>query len=194
MNIWDHCRLSKRKFGGKEEDYYAIHKFIDASKLFYFNPRHRLLLHNLYGIELTVQKMGDLIINTDQKEILVRDIAAAHCREDLSGRVPSLYDWLKEAESTIAAQIELPDLSDEQLTNFVLTPLFRSNLKASLLITLSNFGVYLAQELLGLEQARTLQASLQTEQLVENYLQQYKFTANWQFTPDRKELGWLANH
>lgn len=59
MNIWDHSRLSKRKFGGVETDYFDIHKFLDSSKLFYFHAKHRLLLHHLYGIEITILKFGD---------------------------------------------------------------------------------------------------------------------------------------
>ena len=52
MNIWDHSRLSVRKFGGKEKDYFQIHKFLDSSKLFYNHVKHRILLHNLYGVEI----------------------------------------------------------------------------------------------------------------------------------------------
>ncbi len=34
MNIWKHSLLSAKKFGGKPEDYFEIHKFLDSSKLF----------------------------------------------------------------------------------------------------------------------------------------------------------------
>ncbi|MEL6972750.1 MAG: hypothetical protein AAFZ63_17895 [Bacteroidota bacterium] len=64
MNYYDHSLLSVRKFGGAPEDYLSIHKFLDSSKLFYHHAKHRLLLHHLFGVELTIQKFGDLIHTT----------------------------------------------------------------------------------------------------------------------------------
>jgi len=193
LNIWDHSRLSVRKFGGKEKDYYQIHKFIDSSKLFYFNPRHRLLLHNLWGIEIAVNKFGDTILNTNKEEILVRDIVAEHCKEDLNGRVPSLYDWLKKNEEKISPLIQIPVFDNQDLEEFVLSPLLKSNLQSSLLITLSNFGVYLTKELLGFELAKELQTKIKREASIQNYLSNYEFTDRWQFTPQQKEIEWLSN-
>ena len=193
MNIWDHSRLSVRKFGGREEDYIHIHKFIDSSKLFYFNPRHRLLLHNMYGIEMTVKKFGDILTTSDHQKLLVRDIAAEHYKEDLNGRVPSLHDWLIGNDEKIAAKINIPKFENKALEEFVLHPMMKSNLKSALLITLSNFGVFLAKEILGFEQAKELQSKIETKATVQNYLSIFEFTERWQFTPQRKELEWLAN-
>ena len=194
MNIWDHSRLSVRKFGGKEEDYYQIHKFMDNSKLFYFNPRHRLLLHNLWGIELAVKKFGDIVTSSDEKVILVRDIAAEHCKEDLNGRVPSIQDWLIKNEEKISSQIRIPTFENQELEEFVLSPMWKSNLKSALLITLSNFGVYLAKEIIGFEPAKELSNKIGRNATVQNYLSTFEFTENWQFTPQKKELEWLANN
>jgi hypothetical protein len=188
MNIWKHCRLSVKKFGGKETDYYQIHKFIDSSKLFYFNAKHRLLLHNLWGIEITIKKFGDIIVNSDTKELLVRDIAAEHCKEDLSGRVPSLQDWLQKSENKISSQIQIPTFKEQELEEFVLSPLWRSNLKSSLIITLSNFGVYLANEIIGFELAKKLHAQIDNAATVQNYLSMFEFTEKWQFTPQKYDL------
>lgn len=193
MNIWDHSTLSVRKFGGIEKDYYAIHKFIDASKMYHYNPRHRLLLHNLYGIELCVLKFGDCIKNTDGKVLMVRDIAAEHCKEDLSGKVPSLSEWLVQNDPLIAPRIQIPNILDPELKSFVFKPYFKSNLKSSLLITLSNFGVYLAEELLSLKQAQKLHQLLSTNATIQYYLEGFQFHQQWQFTPCRKELAWLKN-
>lgn len=193
MNIWDHSRLSVRKFGGKENDYYPIHKFIDSSKLFYFNVRHRLLLHNMYGIELTVKKFGDTINNSDNRVILMRDIAAEHCKEDLNGRVPSLQDWLSGNDKKIETEIKIPQFENNLLEEFVMYPMWKSNLKSALLITISNFGVYLTKEFLGFEAAKELQSKIDNEATVQNYLSVFEFTERWQFTPQRKELEWLEN-
>ncbi|MFK7799162.1 MAG: hypothetical protein AB8E82_17050 [Aureispira sp.] len=192
MNIWDHSRLSVRKFGGQEQDYYAIHKFIDSSKFFYHHIKHRLLLHHLLGVEWAVQKFGDCITNCEGIVILVRDIVVEHIKEDHSGYVPSLYDWLVDNESKLSTPL-LPNFEaqDTALEQLVWTPLWRSNLKSALLLTCSNFGVYLANELLGLEAAKRLQQLLQNTPPVQHYLEQFSFTQRWQFSPDRQELAWL---
>jgi len=52
MNGWKHSLLSKRKFGGEAIDYVEVHKFIDSSKFFCYHVKHRVLLHNLFGIEV----------------------------------------------------------------------------------------------------------------------------------------------
>lgn len=191
MNIWDHSRLSVRKFGGKEIDYYEIHKFIDSSKLFIYNPKHRLLLHNLWGIEITVEKFSDIVLNSDNREILVRDIAAEHCKEDLDGRVPSLNDWLKENNENLLNKVNQPLNLSIELEEFVLRPMLRSNLKSALMITTSNFGVYLVKELLGLELSKELYKNINQNFTIQDYLLEFKFTQKWQFTPQKKEIEWL---
>ncbi len=193
MNIWNHSRLSVRKFGGKEEDYYTIHKFIDSSKLFYFNSRHRLLLHNLWGIGITIKKFGDTLTNSEKKEILVRDIAAEHCKEDLNGKVPSLQDWLTNNDEKISPKIKIPKIENQELEEFILSPMWKSNLRSSLLITLSNFGVFLTKEIVGFEEAKELQNKIDSKATVQNYLSDFEFTQSWQFTPQKKELEWLSN-
>ncbi len=194
MNIWDHSTLSVRKFGGIEKDYYEVHKFMDSSKLFYYHVKHRLLLHNLYGIEIAIMKFGDTLKTSDGQTLLIRDITAEHCKEDLSGKVPSLNEWLVESEERIGSMISIPTFKNPELEKFVLLPYQRSGLKSSLIISLSNFGVYLTGEILGQKSAKELQELLHKDQLVENYLKHFQFTKSWQFNPDRKELEWLKNY
>ncbi|MFK7935811.1 MAG: hypothetical protein AB8G22_20020 [Saprospiraceae bacterium] len=194
MNIYDHSCLSVRKFGGSIEDYYAIHKFIDSSKLYYFNVKHRSMLHHLYGIDLCIRKFGDYVVNQQNKTILVRDIAAEHLKEDFSGQVPSLYDWFKDSEEMLAPSIIVPKIESLELRAFILEPLLRSNLNASLCITISNFGVYLVKEFLGTEQAINYQKILSPNTVISQYLTHFKFTERWQYSPDRNELLWLKNN
>ena len=191
MNIWNHCRLSVRKFGGQPLDYFAIHKFMDSSKLFFYNPRHRLLLHHCWGIELAVQKFGDLLVNSDAATILVRDVAAAHCQEDLNGQVPTLAQWLAGNEALGELLPDPPAFEDAALQQLVLAPWHRAQCRAALLLTCSNFGVYLAQELLGPAAAQTLHQALAPEATVERYLSTFQFQARWQFTPLQSDLQWL---
>ncbi len=116
--------MSQRKFGGEPADYLAIHRFVDSSKLYYIHAKHRLLLHNTYGIELACELFGDVVNNSQQKVILVRDIVAEHCKEDLSGNVPSLYDWLHKLDDELCPSVTVPDLDDmPELRAFVIAPL-----------------------------------------------------------------------
>lgn len=193
MNIWDHSRLSVRKFGGIELDYFDIHKFIDSSKLFYFHAKHRLLLHNLYGVEIVIEKFGDTIKNNHNEVILVRDIVAEHLKEDLNGRVPSINDWLIANDDQLSSEIEIPMINDLKLEEFILKPLIMSNLKSSLLITLSDFGIYLTYEVLGLAYAKMLMEQIGKEKTVRSYLEKFKYTERWQYSPDQKELEWLKS-
>ena|SRR5687767_3010002 len=101
MNYWKHSLLSKKKFNGAPEDYLSIHKFLDISKLFYFDIRHRILLHHTYGIDLCIRQFGEMIVNADNQKVLVRDIAAEHCKEDLMGIVPTLNNWFKYADDAL---------------------------------------------------------------------------------------------
>ena len=194
MNIWDHSRLSVRKFGGIEEDYIHIHKFIDSSKLFYYNFKHRLLLHNLYGVEIVTQKFGNIIANTDNVIILIRDIAIEHLKEDLNGYVPTLNEWLIENDKELSKAISLPIIDNDEVREFVMKPMLMSNLKSSLLITLSDFGLYLCNELLGCEKSLLLKEYIKKESTVKLYLNRFKITQKWQFRPDKKELNWLKEN
>lgn len=172
-------------------DYVAVHRFMDSSKLFYYHLKHRLLLHNLYGIELAIELLGDFVINSDGKTILVRDIAAEHCREDLFGVVPTLNDWLKNADEELSKEINIPQITDSELEYFLMRPYLRSGLRSSLLITYSNFGVYLVERFLSKEQALQLADLLPATQNVQRLLQVFHCTERWQYTPDKNELNWL---
>jgi len=188
MDIWTHSLLSEKKFGGKPEDYYEIHKFIDSSKLFYFHVKHRMLLHNTFGIEICIRMFGDYLQNSDSKTILVRDIAAEHVKEDLYGKVPTVTEWFSQNESLEQFILSIPETEDEALNAFIQTPYLQSNLKASLIITCSDFGVQLVQQIFGLEKSKLLREQIPTEQNVKSVLQNFKFTHKWQFTPNMKEL------
>lgn len=187
MNYWKHSLLSRKKFGGTPEDYLAIHRFMDASKLFRYDMRHRILLHNTYGIEICVNRFGETLRNSDGKQLLVRDLAAEHCKEDLLGVVPTLNAWFKNADDAVAPFVRPLSLPDGALKDFVMKPFLMSGLRSSLVITHSNFGIYLASELLGLD------AALELGRLVEGVsvneiLPMVPLTERWQYMPDLKQL------
>jgi hypothetical protein len=191
MNYWKHSLLSKKKFNGQTEDYLPIHKFIDSSKLFYFDIHHRALLHHTYGIELCIRKFGDTIKNFDNKTILVRDIAAEHCKEDLMGVVPSLNNWFKHADDCLI-DFKPVHPTDNLLREFILLPYIMSGLKSSLIITHSNFGLYLVKEFLGIEYAIELENHIQKAGINE-LLTHVKLKEKWQFIPDQIQLKKINN-
>ena len=191
MNYWKHSLLSKKKFNGTAEDYLQVHKFMDISKLFYFDIKHRVLLHNPYGIDLCTQKFGETLTNSDGQTILIRDIAAEHCKEDLMGVVPTLNNWFKYVDDRVLTSNK-PIPSDSKLKEFILRPLIMSGLKSTLIITHSNFGVFLAKEILGLDYALELAKYVEGSNINE-LLQFVKLRDRWQYTPDLQQLKNIEN-
>lgn len=89
----EHARNSAKKFGGKPEDYLAIHRWFDESKAFFPDFRHRALRHHAEGIFLAESIFDVAVRNSNGHEIPVRYIGEQHVREDL-GRIPTAQDWL----------------------------------------------------------------------------------------------------
>lgn len=93
MKPFIHARSSAKRHGGKPEDYMAIHDFMDSSKSAVADVRHRCVLHSAFGVYLAERAFGTTIVNSDGREVSVRDIAEDHVIEDL-GFIPSLDKWL----------------------------------------------------------------------------------------------------
>lgn len=106
MKPWIHAKISVKKFGGKPEDYIEIHNWFDQTKAHIADSRHRLVLHNSFGIYLAEQQFGimkqkddgtwvrlPIIVNSDGKDISVRDIAEQHVLDDL-GKIPTLEECM----------------------------------------------------------------------------------------------------
>lgn len=89
-----HAKTSARKYGGKPEDYYAIHTFIDGSKAAVADMRHRAALHNAFGCFVIEAVFGITAVNSEGKTYSPRDVAEDHIIEDL-GFIPTLEMWLK---------------------------------------------------------------------------------------------------
>lgn len=106
-----HAKVSVRKFGGIAADYIDIHNWFDQTKSHVADARHRLVLHNAFGIFLCEQAFGTIvqkgngefvrmpyIINSSNKEISIRDVAEQHVLDDL-GYIPSLDECLASVPS-----------------------------------------------------------------------------------------------
>lgn len=91
---YHHALSSARKYGGRPEDYQAIHDWFDESKAFLPDFRHRALRHHAEGIFLCERVFGTTVSNSDGREVPVRFIGEQHVKEDL-GRIPTACDWLR---------------------------------------------------------------------------------------------------
>lgn len=93
-----HAVSSARLFGGKPEDYQAIHDWFDATKEVFCDFRHRALRHHSQGIFEAERVFGHSITNSDGKTVPVRYIGEQHVKEDCGGRIPTVKDWFQHIE------------------------------------------------------------------------------------------------
>lgn len=91
---YHHALSSVKKWGGKAEDYQAIHDWFDESKSHIADFRHRALRHHSEGIFLCEKIFGTTITNSNGRIVPVRFIGEQHVKEDC-GFIPSVVDWLK---------------------------------------------------------------------------------------------------
>jgi len=92
-----HSRSSVKRWGGKVEDYLAIHELIDSPKATMNNNSARLMTHNTWFAYHIIPKIfGYNITNSDGKSVDCVDIAMLHIAEDFRHRfVPTPQDYLK---------------------------------------------------------------------------------------------------
>lgn len=91
---YHHAVSSSKKWGGKPEDYQAIHDWFDGSKAIICDFRHRALRHHAEGIALAIQLFGHVIETSTGRKVPVRWIGEQHVVEDF-GRIPSFVDWCR---------------------------------------------------------------------------------------------------
>ncbi len=91
---YHHALSSVKKWGGRPQDYQAIHDWFDESKAFLADFRHRALRHHTEGIFLCEAVFGATLTNSDGRVVPVRWVGEQHVKEDL-GRIPTAQDWLR---------------------------------------------------------------------------------------------------
>lgn len=85
-----HAKSSARAFGGIWEDYMELHNFMDSTKAHIADSRHRLVLHNSWGIFFVEKIFGELWTRkSDGKQVPTRSILEKHVLEDFKC-IPSL--------------------------------------------------------------------------------------------------------
>lgn len=90
---YHHALSSFKKWGGKPEDYLAIHNWFDETKKCFADFRHRAIRHHAEGIFLCEQVFGVTITLSNGNIIPTRWVGEQHVKEDL-GRIPTIQDWL----------------------------------------------------------------------------------------------------
>jgi hypothetical protein len=89
-----HAKSSARRFGGEADDYIEIHNWFDQTKAHMADARHRLLLHNSFGIFLCQQVFGVTFKRkSDGREFPTRLVGEQHVLEDY-GFIPSVQQCL----------------------------------------------------------------------------------------------------
>jgi hypothetical protein len=120
-DAYHHAASSAKKWGGTPDDYLPIHRFFDDTKAAWADPRHRLILHNAYGVALAVKFFGQTITNSAGRVIPTRWIAEQHVSEDF-GRIPTIQecleklvpeDWMIRGARTFSRTISLTDTPSE---------------------------------------------------------------------------------
>lgn len=92
-----HSKSSVKRWGGRVDDYIAIHELIDSPKATMNNNSVRLMTHNTWFAYHIIPKIfGYNIINSDGKSVDTVDIAMLHIAEDFRMKfVPTPQDYLK---------------------------------------------------------------------------------------------------
>jgi hypothetical protein len=95
-----HSKSSVKRWGGKVEDYLAIHELIDSPKASMNNNSSRALTHNTWFAYTIIPKIfGYNITNSDGRSVDTIDIAMLHIAEDFRMKfVPTPQDYLKHME------------------------------------------------------------------------------------------------
>lgn len=91
---YHHALSSAIKFGGLWTDYIKIHNWFDETKAHFPDMRHRALRHHSEGIFWCEQVFGEVIENSDGKNVPVRFIGEQHVKEDV-GFIPTIKDYLE---------------------------------------------------------------------------------------------------
>lgn len=102
MKPYIHAELNVKKWGGKVEDYLPIHDFMDSSKGAIPDNRHRCLTHNSWFVQpdgVLERVFGKIIVNSDGKNVSVRDIGEQHILEDFGMKyIPTAQDYIENME------------------------------------------------------------------------------------------------
>lgn len=164
---YHHALSSAKIFGGKAEDYMALHSWLDATKEMYADFRHRALRHHVEGVALARHYFGEFIINSENEEVTTEEVLFQHIEEDCLELV-SIKDWLSEYQLPVwAKDIHLPNQKEQQemllaklavsqesnslqeLVHFFNTTYSLSENKANMSLLWNSHGIFESERYLG---------------------------------------------
>ena len=93
MNPVIHSKSSEKHFGGVWGDYIHIHHWLDRSKEFVADCRHRYNFHHEEGIVEAIQVLGDTLELSGGGSVSVDSVCRQHILEDCGGIIPHKKDW-----------------------------------------------------------------------------------------------------
>lgn len=164
MKPYLHAKSSARKWGGIPEDYVAIHDFMDYSKAFYADVRHRVAQHHALGCWVVEEKFGHIMTNSAGKTYSPRDVAEQHCLED-TGTILTLRHWMRGLSVPKSMQEGLGKVAAyagarEGFLKVLMRPVDFSPASPSVALALyhNDYGIWLVRDLMGEEEAVKAQA------------------------------------
>lgn len=89
-----HAVSSVNAFGGAPEDYHELHRWMDRGRAGTDKLLHRMLAHHTQGIADAVALFGDVITNSQGRQVPTSLLASQHIVEDL-GFVPTLDHYIE---------------------------------------------------------------------------------------------------
>ena len=89
-----HAKSSVKKWGGRVEDYSAIHEWFDATKAWVGHSIHRMFRHHSEGIFECEKVFGVSFVNSEGKTVYTRYVGEQHVKEDCNGYIPSAKEWI----------------------------------------------------------------------------------------------------
>jgi hypothetical protein len=181
-----HAQSAARRWGGEWNDYIAIEQWFDQTKSHLADCRHRLILHNDFGIDLCLKIFGPVLTRaSDGGAVAVEVIASQHIQEDFADRVPTLAECLGELSapegrpSGSAADVlcrRFGGVADDYAAMeawFGRPEQFSPNAGARAVI-LNSFGIYLCEQTFGPVVERSSDGKvLPTRLLAEHYVNYY---------------------
>lgn len=93
-----HAESSARRYGGRAEDYMDLHSWMDASKAYQADFRHRALRHHAQGIFEAETVFGRVVVNSEGRPVPTRFLGEQHVKEDCGGRIPCFSDWMRQLD------------------------------------------------------------------------------------------------
>ncbi|HEV2461842.1 MAG TPA: hypothetical protein VGS80_26090 [Ktedonobacterales bacterium] len=102
--------MAARKYGGVAEDYLALETWMDFTKSHIADCRHRLFLHNAWGLFVAERIHGATLTRaSDGKLLPLRQLLEDHVLQDF-GKIPTLAQCLAQlAPEPIAGEVDLTE-------------------------------------------------------------------------------------